>query len=95
MEDAINDLEEQTPKAVAYERCVTAIMLIPEMLGEKTLVRILSDILSFFLQVRLPTHIFKLVLYTNVPPIIPTAYFFTKIGKLLNKNNNPYKTRDF
>jgi hypothetical protein len=35
MEDAINDLEEQTPKAVAYERCVTAIMLIPEMLGEK------------------------------------------------------------
>jgi hypothetical protein len=24
MEDAINDLEEQTPKAVAYERCVTA-----------------------------------------------------------------------
>jgi hypothetical protein len=25
MEDAINDLEEQTPKAVAYERCVTAI----------------------------------------------------------------------
>jgi hypothetical protein len=44
MEDAINDLEEQTPKAVAYERCVTAIMLIPEMLGEK------SDG-SFFLQV--------------------------------------------
>jgi hypothetical protein len=36
MEDAINDLEEQTPKAVTYERCVTAIMLIPEMLGEKT-----------------------------------------------------------
>ena len=36
MEDAINDLEEQTPKAVAYERCVTAIMLIPEMLGEKS-----------------------------------------------------------
>jgi hypothetical protein len=34
--DAINDLEEQTPKAVAYERCVTAIMLIPEMLGEKS-----------------------------------------------------------
>jgi hypothetical protein len=26
----------QTPKAVAYERCVTAIMLIPEMLGEKS-----------------------------------------------------------
>jgi hypothetical protein len=36
MEDAINDLEEQTPKAVAYARCVTAIMLIPEMLGEKS-----------------------------------------------------------
>jgi hypothetical protein len=36
MEDAINDLEKQTPKAVAYERCVTAIMLIPEMLGEKS-----------------------------------------------------------
>ena len=35
-QDAINDLEEQTPKAVAYERCVTAIMLIPEMLGEKS-----------------------------------------------------------
>jgi hypothetical protein len=50
MEDAINDLEEQTPKAVAY------------------------------------THIFKLVLYTNVPLIIPTAYFFTKIGKLLNNS---------
>ena len=36
MEDAINDHEEQTPKAVAYERCVTAFMLIPEMLGEKS-----------------------------------------------------------
>jgi hypothetical protein len=36
MEDAINDLEEQTPKAAAYERCVTAIMLIPEMLREKS-----------------------------------------------------------
>ena len=36
MEDAMNDLEEQTPKAVAYERCATAIMLIPEMLGEKS-----------------------------------------------------------
>jgi hypothetical protein len=36
MEDAINDLEEQTSKAVANERCVTAIMLIPEMLGENS-----------------------------------------------------------